>query len=130
MEIIKQFLSPIVPNILEYSGSMTQKERTDVLAKSKETTDTTVLLLQLQAGGVGLNLQEYDRIIFLSPWWTAALMDQAVARAVRMGQTKVVKVYHLELAAEHANSINIDMLINSKIDEKREQLHTIFEMCA
>ena len=109
---------------------MNQKQRTEVLKQSKLSTKKTAMLLQLQAGGVGLNLQEYDRIIFLSPWWTAALMDQAIARAVRMGQTKVVKVYHLELAAEHANSINIDMLINSKVEEKREQLHNIFEMCA
>ena len=127
MEIIKQFLSPIVPNILEYSGSMTQKERTDVLAKSKETTDTTVLLLQLQAGGVGLNLQEYDRIIFVSPWWTSALMDQAVARAVRMGQTEIVKVYHLGLAAENDNAINIDQFINAKADDKRKLLQKVFE---
>ena len=125
MEIIKKFLSPIVPTILEYSGSMTQKERTNVLTKSKETTDTTVMLLQLQAGGVGLNLQEYDRIIFVSPWWTSALMDQAIARAVRMGQTEIVKVYHIGLVAE--DCINIDQLINSKADDKRKLLQTVFE---
>ena len=126
MEIMKEHLRPIVPTILEYSGSMTQKERTDVLATSKERTDTTVLLLQLQAGGVGLNLQEYDRIIFVSPWWTSALMDQAIARAVRMGQTEIVKVYHLGLVAENDNSINIDQFINAKADDKRKLLQKVF----
>lgn len=132
MQYLEDFLikENLVETVFKYNGSMNQKQRTEILKQSKLSTKKTAMLLQLQAGGVGLNLQEYDRIIFLSPWWTAALMDQAIARAVRMGQTKVVKVYHLELAAEHANSINIDMLINTKIDEKREQLHNIFEMCA
>ena len=107
---------------------MNQDERTKVLATSKETNDTTVMLIQLQAGGVGLNLQEYDRIIFVSPWWTSALMDQAIARAVRMGQKEVVKVYHLRLAAENDSTINIDMLINRKADEKRKMLEELFKI--
>ena len=78
---------------------------------------------------MGLNLQEYDRIIFVSPWWTAALMDQAIARAVRMGQTNVVKVYHLRLAAEKESTINIDTLVDSKANEKRKMLEQLFLMC-
>jgi hypothetical protein len=134
MDLIHNFLFKELlvrdENILHYNGSMTQKERTEVLAKSKETTETTVLLLQLQAGGVGLNLQEYDRIIFMSPWWTSALMDQAIARAVRMGQKEKVKVYHLRLAAEHEAAINIDDLVNAKAEEKRKMLEKLFLMCS
>ena len=134
MALIRQFLlnECLVEddNILLYNGSMTQKERGEVLAKSKETTETTVMLLQLQAGGVGLNLQEYDRIIFVSPWWTSALMDQAIARAVRMGQKEIVKVYHLRLAAEHESAINIDEMINAKAEEKRKMLEKLFAMCS
>jgi len=116
-------------NILFYNGSMTQKERAAVLLHSKQSTETTVLIIQLQAGGVGLNLQEYDRIIFVSPWWTAALMDQAIARAVRMGQTKTVKVYHLMLAAEETLAKNIDKMMNDKAEEKRYMLEKVFQMC-
>lgn len=134
MALIRQYLlnECIIEdeNILLYNGSMSQKERSEVLAKSKKTTETTVLLLQLQAGGVGLNLQEYDRIIFVSPWWTSALMDQAIARAVRMGQTEVVKIYHLHLAAENETTINIDKLINTKAEEKRKMLIKLFVMCS
>jgi SNF2 family DNA or RNA helicase len=134
MSIIHDFLYKNLlvrdENILHYNGSMTQNERAEVLAKSKETTETTVLLLQLQAGGVGLNLQEYDRIIFVSPWWTSALMDQAIARAVRMGQKEVVKVYHLRLAAEHEAAINIDEMINAKAEEKRKMLEKLFTVCS
>jgi SNF2 family DNA or RNA helicase len=116
-------------NILMYNGQMNQEERRVVLETSKATTETTVLLIQLQAGGVGLNLQEYDRVLFVSPWWTSALMDQAIARAVRMGQTKVVKVYHLHLEAEQKNTINIDAMVNAKADEKRKMLEKLFALC-
>lgn len=116
-------------NVLLYHGGMNQSQRTSVLAYSKQTTKPTVLLLQLQTGGVGLNLQEYDRVIFMSPWWTAALMDQAIARAVRMGQTKVVKVFHLHLAAEKEKSINIDHMVNQKAEEKRRMLNKVFAWC-
>lgn len=134
MALIRDFLLRerlvVDENILFYNGSMTQHERAATLAHSKATTTTTVLLIQLQAGGVGLNLQEYDRIIFVSPWWTSALMDQAMARAVRMGQHAVVHVYHLRLAAEKYDSIDIDKAIFFKAHEKRILLSKLFQLCA
>lgn len=117
-------------NILQYDGSLTHAERTEVLQYSKTTTERTVLLLQIQAGGVGLNLQEYDRIIFISPWWTAALRNQAIARAVRMGQKKVVHVYHLKLAVEEDEDIiGIDQLVNGRAEEKQKMLDKLFALC-
>jgi SNF2 family DNA or RNA helicase len=135
MSLIREFLlsEGLVAddNILLYNGSMNQAERQAVLKRSKATTETTVLLLQLQAGGVGLNLQEYDRIIFVSPWWTSALMDQAIARAVRMGQKEIVHVYHLRLAAEGVEAaVNIDELINAKAEQKRKMLEKLFTLCS
>ena len=79
-----------------------------------------VFLIQLQAGGTGLNLQHYDRIIFVSPWWTSALLDQAIGRAVRIGQKNVVKIYWLRLKTENDESFNIDSFIMDKADSKRE----------
>lgn len=106
-----------------YYGGMSQKERAAALASGAD-----VLLMQIQAGGVGLNLQEYDMCVFMSPWWTAALMDQAVARTVRMGQREKVHVIHLRLAEEA--SLNIDSLIAEKAELKREILEEILAMRA
>ena len=132
MTLLHQFLTEQAlvkeDHILMYHGGMNYAERAACLKRSKETTETTVLLLQLQAGGVGLNLQEYDCIIFVSPYWTSALMDQAVARAVRMGQKKVVHVYHLALITEK-EGINIDNMVNEKADGKRRQLEALFRVC-
>lgn len=79
----------------------------------------TILLAQIQTAGTGLNLQHMDRVIFTSPWWTAALMDQAVGRVVRMGQKQQVHVHHISLKEEEL-SINIDDYINERVEVKRE----------
>lgn len=104
-----------------YYGGMNQEERTKALKAGAD-----VLLIQIQAGGVGLNLQEFDRVIFMSPWWTSALIDQAIARTVRMGQKKVVKVQFYMLAEEETD--NIDKMMMEKADTKREILKDIFEI--
>jgi hypothetical protein len=56
-------------------------------------------------------------------------MDQAIARAVRMGQTQVVKVYHLRLAAENESTINIDTMVNATAEAMRQLLDRLFELC-
>ncbi len=84
-----------------------------------------VLLAQLQSAGTGLNLQFMDRVMFTTPWWTAALMDQAVGRVQRLGQTREVKVHHLMLAEEMDTSLNIDEYMNERVEEKRALCETL-----
>lgn len=54
-----------------------------------------VFLISLKAGGYGLNLTGADMVIHYDPWWNPAIMAQASDRAHRIGQEKVVQVYHL-----------------------------------
>ncbi|MBD8606056.1 DEAD/DEAH box helicase [Aeromicrobium sp. CFBP 8757] len=56
---------------------------------------TSVFLISLKAGGVGLNLVEADYVYVLDPWWNPAAEAQAVDRAHRIGQTRPVMVYRL-----------------------------------
>lgn len=81
-----------------------------------------VLLAQIQSAGTGINLQHMDRVVFTTPWWTAALMDQAVARVVRLGQKRKVEVHYLAHKAEEefSQTINIDDYINARVEVKRE----------
>ena len=116
-----------VGQVLQYHGGMNMREREQALKQSKEPTEAgkqDVFLIQLKAGSTGLNLQHYDRIIFVSPWWTTAEMEQAKARAVRIGQKKVVKIYMLHLETEE--TFNIDKFMMDKVFEKKE-LATCFE---
>jgi SNF2 family DNA or RNA helicase len=55
----------------------------------------------------------------MGPWWTAALMDQAIGRAVRIGQKEQVIVHHISLKEEQMDSLNIDRFMLEKADKKR-----------
>ena len=124
MEMLEEMLSQEndVELVQQYHGGLSAEEKQDVLDRTHmPLLKQEVLLVQLQSGGTGLNLQHFDRIIFSGPWWTKALMDQAVGRAVRIGQTKQVIVYHLLLKAEENDEVlNIDRLISEKAASKGE----------
>jgi len=77
-----------------------------------------VMLVQIVAGGCGLNLQHCHRVIMLSSHWNPAIVDQAIARAYRMGQTKPVEVHHFLLADDA--ELNIDRKIASAHGRKRQ----------
>lgn len=54
-----------------------------------------VLVSQIQAGGVGLNIQAASVIIIAEPQLTPSIEEQAIARAHRMGQVRRVDVHRL-----------------------------------
>ena len=54
---------------------------------------------QIQAGGVGLNIQSASVVILTEPQWKPTIEDQAIARCHRMGQVRSVDVHRL--LAEH-----------------------------
>jgi SNF2 family DNA or RNA helicase len=54
-----------------------------------------VFIIQIKAGGVGLNLQEATRVYITTPSWNPATELQAIGRAHRTGQTKEVIVRRL-----------------------------------
>ncbi len=56
-----------------------------------------VFLISLKAGGYGLNLTAADHVILLDPWWNPAVEAQAIDRAHRIGQQRVVTAYRLAL---------------------------------
>ena len=68
--------------------------RTSADQRARITGDSPdVLILQVQTGCEGLNLQQFSEIYFVSPNWNPAIEDQAVARAHRIGQDHQVDVY-------------------------------------
>ncbi len=52
-----------------------------------------VFLIQIKAGGFGLNLTAADYVMILDPWWNPAVEEQAINRAHRIGQDKKVMIY-------------------------------------
>lgn len=114
--------------VQQYHGGLNAAAKQDVLNRTHMPLmegKQEILLVQLQSGGTGLNLQHFDQIIFTGPWWTKALMDQAVGRAVRIGQKKVVNVYNLCLKAE--NALNIDTYMIDKANTKGDLCRKVLE---
>lgn len=125
IELMADFLreNELATDVFTYSGAETISEREKAVAAATAGGPGTVIILQLQAGGVGINLQTFDRVVFLTPWWNAAMVDQAVGRAVRMGQRATVQVYHIMFEAEEKMSgIVIDRFMADKVDIKRSML--------
>ena len=122
MELLKSFLdySDHINRTWLYSGKMSAVERLKVLQETEMPIGEghDIILIQLQSGGVGLNLQHFQTIVFSGPWWTAALMDQAVGRAVRIGQKNQVIVHHMVLKEE--TGLNIDKHIRGKAAAKKK----------
>jgi len=129
MDLLESYLnsSPAVGKVLMYHGGMNEAQKSEALKMTEAELGEKhqILLLQLQSGGVGLNLQHFSKIVFMSPWWTAAMMDQAIGRAVRIGQEKIVEVTMLVLKEEE--TMNIDLAMLEKAEGKRTVLERLFE---
>ena len=88
-------------NVGYIDGSIS-KEQKHLLVNSKL---HDILIIQINAGGTGLNLQQYNYIYFTSPQWNPTLELQAIARAYRIGQLNTVYVKRFI----NANSIEIQI---------------------
>ena len=76
-------------------GSVSREQREERVEEFRQTTKAAVFIIQIKAGGVGLNLQEATRVYITSPSWNPATEMQAIARAHRTGQVKKVVVKKL-----------------------------------
>ncbi len=128
--LLKDFLleGGFMDKVYTYDGSMTAAAREATIKAANAETDRCAIILQLQAGGVGINLQTFNNVVFMSPWWTSAMMDQAIGRAVRMGQKEVVQVYRIFYTQEFERARNIDKLMSDKAEMKRELLEGFWKV--
>lgn len=74
-------------------GSVSTKQRQELLRQFNETQGGAVLVMTLKTGGVGLNLTKASYVFHLEPWWNPAVENQATDRAHRLGQTRAVQVF-------------------------------------
>jgi len=93
-EIAARLRAGGMAKVATFDGRTTGGKRTEALRDKND-----ALILQIQTGCEGLNLQEnYSEIYFISPHWNPAIEDQAVARCHRIGQTKPVYVERFEMS--------------------------------
>jgi SNF2 family DNA or RNA helicase len=106
--------------VATFDGRTTNAKRYDTLNDKNN-----ALILQIQTGCEGLNLQEnYSEIYFVSPHWNPAVEDQAIARCHRIGQTKPVYVQRFEMCSfvpdeDQSMTRTIDKYVNDVQAGKR-----------
>ena len=78
--------------VCRIDGSIPKEERDAEIKRFTECAGGAVFLIQIKAGGQGLNLQAATRVYIMAPSWNPATELQAIARSHRTGQTQKVVV--------------------------------------
>jgi len=92
-ELFKKHLPSIT--YLRMDGATEAMKRHHIVNQFNSDPTIDVLLLTTHVGGLGLNLTGADTVIFLEHDWNPMKDLQAMDRAHRIGQKKVVNVYRL-----------------------------------
>lgn len=92
-EVFRKLLPSV--QFLRLDGSVEATKRQDIVNRFNTDPSYDVLLLTTSVGGLGLNLTGADTVIFVEHDWNPQKDIQAMDRAHRIGQKKVVNVYRL-----------------------------------
>ena len=95
------------------TGSVPPEKRQAIVDAFTQTRQPAVLVSQMQAGGVGLNMQAASVVILCEPQVKPTTEAQAIARAHRMGQVRTVLVHRLLIAD------SVDQRMLEILDSKR-----------
>lgn len=82
-------------SFLRLDSSMNSMDRFNTVNLFNSDPSIDLLLLTTHTGGLGLNLTGADTVIFVEHDWNPSKDLQAMDRAHRIGQKKVVNVYRL-----------------------------------
>lgn len=121
-EIKARLVGEGMEKVVVFDGRTTKKQRSLCLSSKNN-----VIILQIQTGCEGLNLQEfYSEVYFVSPHWNPAIEDQAVARCHRIGQTKTVSVHRFQMNKfVEEESKTMDNYITGVQETKRELINLL-----
>lgn len=105
-----------LPNVspIMISGSISASQRQEAIDEFSNNPNQTTLLCQIEAGGVGLNIQAANVVIICEPQWKPSTELQAIGRSYRMGQTRDVMVYRL--LTKKSIDESITQLLGKKIN--------------
>lgn len=102
-----------------------RQAKVDTFQTSK---DHKLIIANIEAAGVGLNITKANRIVFVEASWTPVHNSQAISRAFRIGQTRNVTVNylvypdsldHLILNAHLRKTLTIEKTLNGESHNER-----------
>jgi superfamily II DNA or RNA helicase len=95
------------------TGSVPAAQRQQMVDQFSSARHGAVLVAQIVAGGVGLNIQSASVVVICEPQLKPTTEAQAIARAHRMGQVQSVQVHRL-LSEESVDERITELLIGKK----------------
>lgn len=93
MDLICEMFSDY--KVFRLDGSVSMDQRSQYISQFNRYDGKTIFVIQIKAGGVGLNLQSATRVYLTAPSWNPATELQAIGRSHRTGQTQKVYVKKL-----------------------------------
>lgn len=91
LNLVKDYLGKMNYGYQMLTGQTTNREK--VIHQFQKDPLKHIFLIQIKAGGTGLNLTEADYVFIIDPWWNPAVEEQAINRTHRIGQYKNVFIY-------------------------------------
>ncbi|MBR2024980.1 MAG: DEAD/DEAH box helicase, partial [Clostridia bacterium] len=95
------------------TGETSSEKRQSIIDSFEKAKSGTILVSQIEAGGVGLNIQTASVVVICEPQLKPSIENQAISRVYRMGQARSVSVHRL-LCAD-----SIDERITTILEEKQ-----------
>ena len=131
--VVERLKAGGVQNVVVFDARTTLTKR----MKSLKNDPIDVLVVQIQTGSEGLNLQsKFSEVYFVSPHWNPAVEQQAIARCHRIGQEKAVHVFkyemdsfdiEVEMGDEPRSMVTLDQYIHNMHESKREIAQQIIQ---
>ena len=119
LETIKKVCAYLNDSCMEpITGAVPVSHRQEIIDAFEKSPAGTVLPLQINAGGLGLNIQAANVVILCEPQLKPSAEMQAISRACRMGQVRNVLVYRLLMLD------SIDEKINTLLKFKKQVFNT------
>ncbi|KEF53932.1 uncharacterized protein A1O9_09727 [Exophiala aquamarina CBS 119918] len=78
---------------VQFTGKTSLSAREKAINQFTYDKDTSIMILSLKAGGVGLNFNMASKVVILDLWFNSSIEAQAYCRAFRIGQKRKVEVF-------------------------------------
>lgn len=96
IDVVKRYLDSIRVSNAVIQGSVSARERGNIINSFQQQKDPHVLVIQPQAASHGVTLTAADTVVFWSPVMSVETYLQCIARIDRVGQKNSMTVVHLE----------------------------------
>lgn len=117
IEVVQRYLTEQGITTAVIQGSVSVRERTDIVSRFQTSEEPRVLIIQPQAAAHGITLTAADTVVFWSPVMSVETYLQCVARIDRVGQKNSMTVVHLQGSDVERKMYN---MLQGKVDSHQK----------